>query len=422
MPLNPRQRTQILACVKKRVLKHHINVAGVDYRAWVKLVDDRMPTLLNVEVEEFESRVRALLKELGSSHTVFYHERTNRVLPQHSIGATLRPFKECEQESWIFLDVFEDGAAHCAGIRPGDKLLAVDEIPYQPPSMPSFTLGRTFGLALSKIRGQGQRQIAIDVPYKKGTKERPPIIEPKAVTHAIIAPHVGLLKIPYFAGPMGLSFARDLDTSVSALKSQGCDRLIVDLRGNIGGSLGFARLASYFCPTKLPIGHSLTPDRLRRGYRPDELPRVPMPETRAALIFTLGRFAFRDKSVHLLTQGLGPQPFHGRIVLLVNEWTNSAAEMLANFAAENGLAIIVGTRTAGNVLGAVNFHVGSGYWVRLPVFGWYTSRGECLEGKGVLPDIAVDCDPYLLNAGTDQQLEKAVEILNGIAARPVCQS
>jgi hypothetical protein len=54
----------------------------------------------------------------------------------------------------------------------------------------------------------------------------------------------------------------------------------------------------------------------------------------------------------LLTQGLGPQPFHNRIVILVNEWTNSAAEMVANFAAENRLATIVGQKTRGNVLGA----------------------------------------------------------------------
>ena len=103
-----------------------------------------------------------------------------------------------------------------------------------------------------------------------------------------------------------------------------------------------------------------------------------MRHTRAALALTLARFAFRDKSLVLLTQGLGPQPFHGKIVILVNEWTNSAAEMVAGFAADYRLATIVGNKTAGNVLGAANFRVGSGYWLRLPVFGWYTSQGSCL--------------------------------------------
>src|SRR5438128_6817116 len=136
-----------------------------------------------------------------------------------------------------------------------------------------------------------------------------------------------------------------------------------------------------------------------------------MPRTRAALALTLARFALQDKSLVLLTQGLGPQPFHGKIVILVNEWTNSAAEMVASFAAEYRLATTVGNKTAGNVLGAANFRVGSGYWLRLPVFGWYTSQGSCLEGKGVSPAVFADVGPVLLNARVDQQMDKALEVL-----------
>src|SRR5206468_11339854 len=64
----------------------------------------------------------------------------------------------------------------------------------------------------------------------------------------------------------GARFSEALGNAIGALKEQGCDRLIVDLRGNIGGGLGFARLASYLCPGQIPIGHSLTPGCLRRGY------------------------------------------------------------------------------------------------------------------------------------------------------------
>ena len=209
-----------------------------------------------------------------------------------------------------------------------------------------------------------------------------------------------------------MRFAEELDLVIADLKRRGMNHLIIDLRGNIGGGLGLARLASYMCSGQIPIGHSLTPTRLRRGYKREDLPPVPMPRTMAELLWTLARFSFRDKSVVLLTQGLGPQPFHDRTVILVNEWTNSAAEMVAGFAAENGLATIVGKRTAGNVLGATNFKVGSGYWVRLPIYGWYTSKGVCLEGKGVLPDVVVGVDPPSLNAGIDQQINKAIEILS----------
>jgi carboxyl-terminal processing protease len=63
----------------------------------------------------------------------------------------------------------------------------------------------------------------------------------------------------------------------------------------------------------------------------------------------------RDRSIRLVTEGLGPKPFHGRIVMLVNEHTLSAGEMVAAFAAENAPAKIVGTRRAAKCLVALTF-------------------------------------------------------------------
>ena len=74
--LSPKQRATILASVKKCVLKQHFNVGGVNYDDWAKRFDERSPSLLGVDIEEFEDGVRKALAELASSHTVFYHERT----------------------------------------------------------------------------------------------------------------------------------------------------------------------------------------------------------------------------------------------------------------------------------------------------------------------------------------------------------
>src|SRR6185437_16192905 len=111
----------------------------------------------------------------------------------------------------------------------------------------------------------------------------------------------------------------------------------------------------------------------------------------------------RDKSLMLLTQGLGKQPFHGRVVVLVNEWTNSAGEMAAQFAKDLRLATIVGRPTKGNVLGSTMFKVGSGYELYLPIFGWYSHNGSHTEGSGVHPDISIDVDPDALANGDDAQ-------------------
>ena len=412
--MEPKKRAEILKTIKKLVLAHHINVGGVDYAAWTGSVDERSPELLNADPGAFEAGIRKLLTELKTSHTVFYHSLPKELLPQHTINASLRDVPLNGARKWMFLDVFEDGPANIAGIRPGDILDTLDGTPCVPPATPYFAIGQRHTLGVCK-RGAGSRnEVVIEVPMRKGTKQRPPIVEPKSPIHAKMGSNIGLLKIPYFPGAMGMGFADALDAALDSLKQQGCERLIIDLRGNIGGSLGFARLASYMCPDQIPIGHSLTPRRLRDGYDSETLPRVPMPRSRPELLFTLTRFAFRDKSVMLLTQGLGAQPFHKRIIVLVNEWTNSAAEMVANFAAENRLATIVGQKTRGNVLGAANFKVGGGYWLRLPVFGWFTSKGRSLEGNGVDPDILVEVSPDALAAGKDNQMTSAIEIVNGV--------
>ena len=82
--------------------------------------------------------------------------------------------------------------------------------------------------------------------------------------------------------------------------------------------------------------------------------------------------------------------------------------MVASFAKQNHLATLVGTRTAGEVLGGANFKLRSGYVLRMPVAGWYTWRGECIEGQGVEADFVVENSPESLGAGSDAQLEKAL--------------
>jgi carboxyl-terminal processing protease len=132
------------------------------------------------------------------------------------------------------------------------------------------------------------------------------------------------------------------------------------------------------------------------------------------LMSALVRFSRKDTSLMLLTQGLGIQPFHNRVVALVNEWTTSAGEMAASFLADNHLGTTIGETTRGAVLGAANFKVGSGYWLRIPIFGWFTPDGRSLEGTGVVPQIPCLIDPEALASGCDTQFEKALQIARTI--------
>ena len=406
-----RERQKILGNISKLVLTKHINVVGVDLDVWARKLQEKSPALTEVDPETFEEEVRALLGELGTSHTAFYSHIPTRFPPQHTINATLSLTREPDQR-WMFIDVFDHGPAAVAGVAPGSLVWAVDGRECIPTAAPQFAIGARHRLTIGGPNGNGRRDVDIDVPMRKATKARPPIVEPKPVTFRELDPDTALLRIVYFPGAFGLRFAREIEGVMTTIRNTGYRHLVLDVRGNIGGSLGFARVAGFLCPNSAPIGHSLTSQRLRTGYRVEELPREVMPSNAWELVSALVRYSTQDKSLMLMTPAAGPQPFHRRIVVLVNEWTNSAGEMLGAFAREQAGAQVVGQRTRGNVLGAANFKVGGGYWLRLPVFGWYTSRGCSLEGSGVNPDVQVS--PEGLLHGVDDQLAAAHRIVKTI--------
>jgi C-terminal processing protease CtpA/Prc len=126
------------------------------------------------------------------------------------------------------------------------------------------------------------------------------------------------------------------------------------------------------------------------------------------------RYGFIDKSILVVTEGLGPKRFHGRVVILVNEHTASAGEMVATFAQENSLATIVGTKTARRLLSGSAFKAGFGYMVGLPVAAHLTREGGLIEGKGVTPSVAVEMKPEQLLAGEDPQMQRAVDVVRGM--------
>jgi C-terminal processing protease CtpA/Prc len=311
----------------------------------------------------------------------------------------------------MFLDVFEDSPAARAGVVPGQLLVSVDGAPAVPPALPVFSFGHDHQVATKSPDQQETRKSVIAVPQRKARRGRPPLIEPKSVSHRMVTQRVGLLRVPFFPGLFGIRFSKLLKAAVDDLKAKGCDRLIIDLRGCLGGSLGFASLVSYLCADRIPIGYDVTRKRLQRGYASTELPRVPMPGTKTGVLFCLARFSLQDKSLMLLTKGLGRQPFHGHVVMLVNEFTNSAGEMAAQFAKDTKLATLIGEKTMGNVLGSTTFNVGNGYTLYMPIVGWYSPNGNYTEGSGVQPDILVDIDPQAIAHGSDAQLNRALDIL-----------
>jgi len=218
--------------------------------------------------------------------------------------------------------------------------------------------------------------------------------EPTAVTARLLDDGVGYVKIAFFPGANGQRFAQALDAALASMPA--CDRLIIDLRGNLGGFIGSLRLMSHLTPDRIPIGYSMTRAGQDRRLRKEDLAALDrLPSTTFDMVKMALRFKVlhRDRSIRLATEGLGPKRFHGRVTMLINQHTCSAGEMVAAFAAENRVATLVGRRTSGQVLGGANFAVGEGYVLRLPAAGWFTWAGDVVEGLGVDPHIRWEFDP-----------------------------
>jgi carboxyl-terminal processing protease len=172
---------------------------------------------------------------------------------------------------------------------------------------------------------------------------------------------------------------------------------------------------SYMTPDKIPVGYSLTQKRAAKGFKKEKLPKFGrIPSRKIELYPLLVRFSFSDKSIVMVTEGLGPKRFHGRIVLLVNQHTASAAETITGFAKENKLATIVGTKTPGHVLGGTGFKMDHGFVLRIPVVTFCTWSGTTLEGKGVEPDYVVELCRGGLSQALDSQRERALHIALGL--------
>ena len=247
---------------------------------------------------------------MGTSHTGFFHQSARRVPARLAIGANFRKVETVNGLRWVVQDVHEDGPAHKAGIsRTLDVLLKIDSTEVIPPEQPMFPMGTKPRLTVE--RNSAEIELELDIPVPRSRKQ--PYSEPKAVSSSVLPDGIGYLKVSVLPGLLGLDVARQIDAAVAGLAQ--CDRLILDLRGHLGGGLGVLRLMSHLTSAKLPIGYTVTRKAAEQGYKKEELrrlDRLPTDRPNVLAIATMAlKFAGRDSSVLLVSEGLPPQKWHG---------------------------------------------------------------------------------------------------------------
>ncbi|UCC11294.1 MAG: PD40 domain-containing protein, partial [candidate division WOR-3 bacterium] len=102
------------------------------------------------------------------------------------------------------------------------------------------------------------------------------------------------------------------------------------------------------------------------------------------------------------------------IVLIINEYCYSDAEIFPAGFKELGLGTVIGVPTYGAVIGTNDIELSDGSYFRVPGTGWFLLTGENLENTPVEPDIFVENAPEDDGSSTDPQLLKAIDILQEI--------
>ncbi len=377
---------------------------GINFRS---LAASRSEEIVNSP--DFANQMKALLAQTGVYPTDFYHESSRTVPLDRLIRATLHE-TAANQSSWMFQDVHLDGPAYNFGIRPGYILTGLNGHPITPIARPAVPVGIPVTMEVRRPDLTAE-SFRFDAPSSATKKQRD---ETRHVSSTVLDRGIGYIKASMFPGALGMEVARQTDRAVKSLN--GAARLIVDLRGNFGSAgAGNLRLMSYLTPDRIPVGYSLTRKRAEQGYRREDLIQFRrIPGSMLAVPFLLWRFRKADKSIVVVTEGLGAQTFHGKIVLLVNEHTISGAEIVAGFAADHRLATIVGTRTSGRLLAWASLSVGHGFFMTIPIGNYLTWEGKSFEGTGVVPDVNVAFSPQSAFAGKDNQLDRAVEIVKSL--------
>lgn len=361
--------------------------------------------------DDFEKAMSDLLAELQTSHLGFFHAGARRASSKAALSATYLAEETEFGKRWVFQDVHPGGAAANAGIQPGDILLVVNGKDLIPPEHPTFPMGAQAQVEVVDAQNRRVKR-TVDVARPKGKKLH--FIEPKLVDARLLDDGIGYLKVTMFPDMVGVKVANEISKAVATLGS--IVSLIIDLRGNTGGGLGALRLMSFLTPGKIPVGFALDRRRVTKELETEKLSfprfgRIPASSKGSWLLaLQFGPSMLAKKPIVLQTEGLGKQSFHGRVILLVDRHTASAAEMVVAFARENGLATIVGERTAGRLLSATSVKVGNGFRLALPTGAYYTWKGSVLEGTPIEPDHQIDFDWRESRVGRDRQLERAVEL------------
>lgn len=244
-------------------------------------------------------------------------------------------------EGLIVEAVYEDNPAFKAGMKAGDRILRVDGV-----------VPADLDDAVSRMKGKEGTDVTVTVD--RGGKEidlkmKRESIELDSVGYSVSDddPEVGYIRVALFAEDTDEEFK----DAVKELQDKGCDKFILDLRANSGGLTDVSiEMADYLLP-ECTIMTEVSKDGTEKVYNS------------------------KKSSADL------------DMVVLVDEQTASASEILTAAIKENNAGTIIGTRTYGKGVTQLSREFKDGSAIKMTVTEYLTPKGNHVQGEGIEPDV-----------------------------------
>lgn len=322
-----------------------------------------------------DKMLQAMMNSLGDPYSCYYtEEEFSEMLESNSgeysgIGAYISQNPDTKD---LYISRPMPGSpAEEAGVVADDYIYTVDG---------EDVTGQDINVVVSKIKGPEGTTVKIGFKHNNEGEidvieiERR-TIEVKRLESELIDGNIGYIWVYEFEEKTDTQFKAALDK----LKDEGIEGLIIDLRDNPGGDLDVVcDMADMFLDEGTIV---YTKEKNGGG------------ETRKS-----------DAKCEKLP-----------IVILTNGNSASASEIFTGSLKDRGVATVVGTNTFGKGIVQAVYSLTDGTGLKITESEYYLPNDECIHGVGIAPDIEIELDrEKYIEDGTDNQKEKAVEVMKGL--------
>ena len=317
--------------------------------------------------------IAGMINSVGDPYTIFMDPEETKAFMEDISGSFEGVGMEIGTKNNVLQIIapLEGTPAQKAGLRAGDKILKVDNEP---------TFGLTLDEVVSMIRGPKGTAVVLSI-FRDGWESAEDIeiirglIEIPSLKWELIDGNIAYLQLYHFTEKADTDFTK---TAIQILAS-GADKIILDLRNNPGGYLEVARdIAGFF---------------LERG--------------KVVTIESTG-----EKNTDYKARG-NPVFLDYPVVILINEGSASASEILAGALRDNRGIELIGQPSFGKGSVQQLEELTGGSSLKVTTAKWLTPKGETISEVGLKPDIEVEFTEEDYEAEKDPQLEKAIEVITG---------